>query len=83
MCPRDRIKLKPLELSGRLEAPHLALPLTRRLVGDLDDKVLPMIPTISDYYRAAIEALKKEVEATADADVNAICGERAVLHVTS
>ena len=28
-----------------------------------------MIPTISDYYRAAIEALKKKVEATADADV--------------
>ena len=28
-----------------------------------------MIPTISDYYRSAIEALKKEVEATADADV--------------
>ena len=28
-----------------------------------------MIPTISDYYRAAIEALKKEVEATADTDV--------------
>ena len=28
-----------------------------------------MIPTISDYYRAAIEALRKEVEATADADV--------------
>ena len=28
-----------------------------------------MIPTISDYYRAAIEALKNEVEATTDADV--------------
>ena len=28
-----------------------------------------MIPTISDYYRAAIEALKQEVEATTDADV--------------
>ena len=28
-----------------------------------------MIPTISDYYRAAIKALTKEVEATADADV--------------
>ena len=26
---------EPLELSGRLETPHLALPLTRRLVGDL------------------------------------------------
>ena len=30
---------------------------------------LPMIPTISDYYRAAIEALRNEVEATTDADV--------------
>ena len=28
-----------------------------------------MIPTISDYYRAAIEALRNEVEATTDADV--------------
>ena len=28
-----------------------------------------MIPTISDYYRAAIEALTNEVEATTDADV--------------
>ena len=27
------------------------------------------MPTISDYYRAAIEALKNEVEATTDADV--------------
>ena len=26
---------EPLELSGRRETPHLALPLTRRLVGDL------------------------------------------------
>ena len=28
-----------------------------------------MTPTISDYYRAAIDALKEEVEATADAEV--------------
>ena len=28
-----------------------------------------MIPTISDYYRSAIEALRNEVEATTDADV--------------
>ena len=26
---------KPLELSGRFETPHLALPLSDRLVGDL------------------------------------------------
>ena len=28
-----------------------------------------MPPTIADYYRAAIEAMKKEVENTSDADV--------------
>ena len=27
---------EPLELSGRLEPPHLALPLTRRLVGTVN-----------------------------------------------
>ena len=32
-----------LELSGRLEAPHLALPLTRRLVGDLGSIVRVLI----------------------------------------
>ena len=34
---------EPLELSGRLEAPHLALPLTRRLVGDLGSIVRVLI----------------------------------------
>ena len=34
---------EPLELSGRLETPHLALPLTRRLVGDLGSIVRVMI----------------------------------------
>ena len=32
---------EPLELSGRLETPHLALPLTRRLVGDLGSRLSP------------------------------------------
>ena len=37
---------EPLELSGRLEAPHLALPLTRRLVGDLGSIVRVLISDV-------------------------------------
>ena len=36
---------EPLELSARLETPHLALPLTRRLVGDLGSIVRVLIMT--------------------------------------
>ena len=34
---------EPLELSGRRETPHLALPLTRRLVGDLGSIIRVLI----------------------------------------
>ena len=34
---------EPLELSGRRETPHLALPLTRRLVGDFGSIVRVLI----------------------------------------
>ena len=37
---------EPLELSGRLEPPHLALPLTRRLVGDLGSIVRVLISDV-------------------------------------
>ena len=37
---------EPLELSGRLETPHLALPLTRRLVGDLGSMVRVLISDV-------------------------------------
>ena len=37
---------EPLELSGRLETPHLALPLTRRLVGDLASIVRVLISDV-------------------------------------
>ena len=37
---------EPLELSGRLEAPHLVLPLTRRLVGDLGSIVRVLISDV-------------------------------------
>ncbi len=37
---------EPLELSGRLETPHLALPLTRRLVGDLGSIVRVLISDV-------------------------------------
>ena len=41
---------EPLELSGRLETPHLALPLTRRLVGDLGSIVRVLISDV-DHRR--------------------------------
>ena len=41
---------EPLELSGRLETPHLALPLTRRLVGDLGSIVRVLIGDV-DHRR--------------------------------
>ena len=41
---------EPLELSGRLETPHLALPLTRRLVGDLGSIVRVLISDV-DHTR--------------------------------
>ena len=37
---------EPLELSGRLKTPHLALPLTRRLVGDLGSIVRVLISDV-------------------------------------
>ena len=37
---------EPLELRGRLETPHLALPLTRRLVGDLGSIVRVLISDV-------------------------------------
>ena len=37
---------EPLELSGGLETPHLALPLTRRLVGDLGSIVRVLISDV-------------------------------------
>ena len=46
---------EPLELSGRLETPHLALPLTRRLVGDLGSIVRVLIGDVDHgrHYGAA------------------------------
>ena len=41
---------EPLELSGRRETPHLALPLTRRLVGDLGSIVRVLISEV-DHRR--------------------------------
>ena len=41
---------EPLELSGRFEPPHLALPLTRRLVGDLGSIVRVLIGDV-DHRR--------------------------------
>ena len=41
---------EPLELSGGLETPHLALPLTRRLVGDLGSIVRVLISDV-DHRR--------------------------------
>ncbi len=41
---------EPLELSGRLETPHLALPLTRRVVGDLGSIVRVLIGDV-DHRR--------------------------------
>ena len=41
---------EPLELIGRLEPPHLALPLTRRLVGDLGPIVRILISDV-DHRR--------------------------------
>ena len=41
---------EPLHVGGRLEAPHLALPLTRRLVGDLGSIVRVLISDV-DYGR--------------------------------
>ena len=41
---------EPLELSGRREPPHLALPLTRRLVGDLGSIVRVLIGDV-DHRR--------------------------------
>ena len=41
---------EPLELSGRRETPHLALPLTRRLVGDLGSIVRVLIGDV-DHRR--------------------------------
>ena len=41
---------EPLELSGRRETPHLALPLTRRLVGDLGSIVRVLISDV-DHRR--------------------------------
>ena len=44
---RDTVnRREPLELSGRLETPHLALPLTRRLVGDLGSIVRVLISDV-------------------------------------
>ena len=37
---------EPLHVGGRLEAPHLALPLTRRLVGDLSSIVRVLISDV-------------------------------------
>ena len=37
---------EPVELSGGLETPHLALPLTRRLVGDLGSIVRVLISDV-------------------------------------
>ena len=39
---------EPLHVGGRHEAPHLALPLTRRLVGDLGSLVRVLISDV-DY----------------------------------
>ena len=41
---------EPLHVGGRQEAPHLALPLTRRLVGDLGSLVRVLISDV-DYGR--------------------------------
>ena len=41
---------EPLELSGRREPPHLALPLTRRVVGDLGSIVRVLIGDV-DHRR--------------------------------
>ena len=41
---------KPLELSGRREPPHLALPLTRQVVGDLGSIVRVLISDV-DHRR--------------------------------
>ena len=41
---------EPLELSDRLEPPHLALPLTRRLVGDFGSIVRVLISDV-DHRR--------------------------------
>ena len=41
---------EPLHVGGRREAPHLALPLTRRLVGDLDSIVRVLVSDV-DYRR--------------------------------
>ena len=46
---------KPLHVGGRLEAPHLALPLTCRLVGDLGSIVRVLIRDVDHgrHYGAA------------------------------
>ena len=46
---------EPLELSDRLETPHLALPLTRRLVGDLGSIVRVLISDVD--HRRGVGAL--------------------------
>ena len=43
-------RCEPLHVGGRREAPHLALPLTRRLVGDLGSIVRILISDV-DYGR--------------------------------
>ena len=51
---------EPLELSGRREPPHLALPLTRRLVGEAllrKSKLAPSAPTrrfVTDRSRTTL-----------------------------
>ena len=44
---------EPLELSGRLETPHLALPLTRRLVRDIGSIVRVLISDV-DHGRGVV-----------------------------
>ena len=46
-------RCEPLHVGGRREAPHLALPLTRRLVGDLGSIVRVLISDV-DYGRGVV-----------------------------
>ena len=53
--PHDTVnRRKPLELSGRLKTPHLALPLSGRLVGDLRAVVRVLIGAVKHrrHHRA-------------------------------
>ena len=62
--PNDAVhRREPLHVSGRLEPPHLALPLSRRLVGDFCAIVRILIRAVDHrrHHRAARRRVAAEL----------------------